>query len=179
MVRENALWRSMYQRCYSEKGYTSYYDVTISPNFRDYSYFYEWCHRQTGFDQKHENGRYWNLDKDLICIGNRRYHEDFCAFLPTEVNNVLNTPNNKGNGVVGVRVVGNNYVVSIKEKEEHPRLLTFKRREAAYCVYKESRENRLRYLAEKWEGLINNRVVNTLRTHTLPTYDILYGEDVL
>ena len=71
------------------------------------------------------------------------------------------------------------YAINIKDKDGRTKQMFFSRREAAYNAYKEHKEFKLRSLADKWEGQIDSRVIHTLKTYSLPTYDILYGEDVL
>lgn len=91
-TREYRLWENMLIRACNSKfkaTNTTYKDVTISENFLDYSYFYDWCQKQEGF-----NNQDWQLDKDLR--SSFLYSEDSCVFLPREVNNLLATIEHKG-----------------------------------------------------------------------------------
>lgn len=50
-TREYELWRGLLRRC-SETWWTNhpaYSGVTCSENFKNYSFFYEWCQEQVGF----------------------------------------------------------------------------------------------------------------------------------
>lgn len=45
IVKEYALWQSMLNRCHSDKYlklYPTYKDCSVSDNFLNYSYFYDW-----------------------------------------------------------------------------------------------------------------------------------------
>lgn len=49
IVKEYALWTGMFERC-SVRGATkcpAYLGCNVSDNFKRYSYFYEWCNKQS------------------------------------------------------------------------------------------------------------------------------------
>lgn len=82
-------WSSMLLRCYDEKfkaRHPTYKDCTCSDNFKQYTYFYEWCEQQKGFNTFDENGAIFELDKDLLFKDNKLYSEHTCVFLPKEIN---------------------------------------------------------------------------------------------
>ena len=88
-VKEYSLWQDMLKRCFSEKAQThrpTYKGCNVSDNFLHYSFFYDWCQEQIGFGKVDENGRYWQLDKDLLFVGNKTYSETACVFVPQEIN---------------------------------------------------------------------------------------------
>ena len=89
VVKEYDLWHSMLERCFSEKLQTrcpTYKGCNVSDNFLNYSYFYDWCQGQIGFGKVDDKGRYWQLDKDLLFVGNKTYSETACVFVPNEIN---------------------------------------------------------------------------------------------
>lgn len=91
LIKEYDLWKTMLRRC-AEKcwnEYPTYAGTTCSENFKSYTFFYEWCQEQVGFGRKDENGKCWNLDKDLLVKGNKLYSEDTCVFVPASINTLL------------------------------------------------------------------------------------------
>ena len=88
-VKEYVLWKDMLKRCFSEKYQTrrpTYIGCSVSDNFLNYSYFYDWCQEQIGFGNIDEKGCSWHLDKDLLFVGNKVYSENTCVFVPHEIN---------------------------------------------------------------------------------------------
>lgn len=85
------VWSRMLHRCTNDChiDHKSYIGTTCSDNFKNYSFFYEWCNKQIGFGNKDENRRSWQLDKDLLIKGNKLYSEDTCVFVPPKMNKLL------------------------------------------------------------------------------------------
>lgn len=78
-------WASMIARCYRTKlkeRHKTYEDCYCSEewkNYQNYSKFYEeYTWKQSG----------WHLDKDLLILGNKKYSQETCVFLPPELNNL-------------------------------------------------------------------------------------------
>ena len=101
ITKEYSLWMNMLRRCYSDKyqkKYPTYEDCEVSDNFKSFEYFYEWCNKQVGFDNKD-----WQLDKDLLIKGNKVYSENTCVFIPVEINLLLTKRDaSRGEHLIGV-----------------------------------------------------------------------------
>lgn len=169
-TKEYALWYNMIQRCYYEKLHTrraTYVGCTVSENFKNYSYFYDWCQKQIGFYCIDGNGRNWNLDKDIVIRNNKNYSEDTCVFVPFEVN--LFFVDNKivrGENPIGIyfyKQTGKyKATCAVNGKAKH--LGFFSTPEEAFSVYKQFKESLCKELATKWRGQIDNRVYDAMMT---------------
>ena len=176
-TKEHSLWRSMLSRCYTERCLLlkpTYRGCSVSNNFKDYTYFYEWCNKQVGFKTYDEKGRMFALDKDLLHKGNKIYSEDTCVFLPMEVNNlIVKSDSLRGDFPIGV--------VYDKERDKYqakmwvdnkPKFLgRYDTIEAAFSKYKQSKEQHIKVVAEKWKGLIDYRAYEALMKYQVEITD--------
>ena len=158
------LWVAMLQRCYGKAYKTSkptYSDCSMSDNFLNYSFFYEWCQGQIGFGKQG-----WHLDKDILFGGNKIYKEDTCVFVPSNVNVFFtNRKNNRGKYPVGVNFhkKTGKYTASCCElngKRKH--LGLFDTPQEAFNVYKPFKESLCKQLALKWKDEIDPRVYEAM-----------------
>lgn len=100
-LKEYEIWKSLLARCYSEYKHQiqpTYKDCIVSENFKNYSYFYEWCQNQTFFNKNN-----YELDKDILIRNNKIYHEDLCVFVPKFINSLfVNSKAKRGLHPIGV-----------------------------------------------------------------------------
>ena len=165
-TKEYVLWCHMFERCYSDaykKKYPTYEVCKVSDNFKSYEYFYEWCHKQVGFNKE------WHLDKDLLIKGNKVYSESTCVFLPVEINSLLTKREAlRGEHLIGVSWCkkANAFKASVnknKGKQEH--LGYFKTEIEAFKAYKEAKESFVKEQANKWKSQIDPRAYNALMNY--------------
>ena len=172
-TKEYALWHSMLQRCYSDsfkKKHPTYEDCEVSDNFKNYEYFYEWCHKQIGFDNQG-----WHLDKDLLIKGNKVYSENTCVFIPSEINLLL-VKNTASRGEYSIGVYWSKtanafkaHVSKNKGKQEH--LGYYKTEIEAFNAYKQAKESFVKEQAEKWKGKIDERAYEALMNYEVEITD--------
>lgn len=165
-------WVNMIHRCYSGK-YKTYEDVTASDNFKNYSYFYEWCLEQKGFGNQG-----WALDKDMIVKGNRQYSESTCCFIPQSINSLMGnrrkTTDESIHLPIGVvwRDHAHKYrayfTPSDSRKQIH--LGYFDTPEDAFEAHKEVKEVEIKRVANEWKGLIDDRVYESLMNWEITPY---------
>ena len=167
-VKEYKLWQNMLRRCFDEKEqtrYPTYRGCSVSDNFLNYSYFYEWCQEQIGFGKVDEKGRSWCLDKDLLFVGNKTYSETNCVFVPHEIN-LFFTDSGKARGEYPLGVYFNkargNFVAYCAVNSKQQYLGYFNTPEEAFAVYKPFKENLCKQLALKWQSEIDERLFNTM-----------------
>ena len=177
ITKEYDLWQSMLTRCYSDsskKKSPTYEGCEVSNKFKSYEYFYEWCHKQIGFDND-GNGNPFHLDKDLLVKGNKVYSESTCVFIPQEINKVLiKCTASRGEHLIGVywskRDKAFKAQVS-KNKGSPEHLGHFKTELEAFNAYKTAKEAFVKEQAEKWKGKIDIRAYNALMNYTVEITD--------
>ena len=167
LAKEYELWKDMLKRCYSDifkKKRPTYEGCEASENFKSYEYFYEWCNKQVGFNNKD-----WQLDKDLLIKGNKVYSETTCVFLPREINSLLiNCTASRGEHLIGVywSKTANAFVARVSRNKgcsEH--LGLFKTELEAFNAYKTAKESFIKEQADKWKDKIDPRAYNALMNY--------------
>ena len=155
-TKEYSLWTSMLRRCYNKTCHTmqpTYLGCKVSDNFKHYTYFFEWCQNQIGFE-----GCDFSLDKDLLHKGNKEYNENNCVFIPIEINNVLTKRQlDRGTFPIGVRKHGKNFQAHCSYNGKVKALGTFTTPELAFNAYKAFKEAYIKELAEKYKDTIDPR----------------------
>ena len=177
-TKEYAHWLGMLTRCYNE-GYQSrqatYKGCSVIGSFIYYEQFYEWCQEQVGYNSNDGKGISFHLDKDLLIKGNKVYSEDFCVFLPIEINTVLTKcTSSRGEHLIGVywNKKDKAFVAQVrKNKGKQEYLGCFKTEIEAFNAYKEAKESFIKEQAEKWKGKIDNRAYNALMNYTVEITD--------
>lgn len=163
VLKEYSIWSHMILRCYSklkQKTSPTYVGCSVSENFRNYSYFYEWCGDQIGFGNIG-----WEFDKDILIKGNKVYSETTCCFVPPEINlTFIKRDKLRGEFPIGVswdrkakrfkaRCVVDGKLYNLANKHTA---------EEAFAVYKDFKESAIKSKAEKFKGMLDNRVYKAL-----------------
>ena len=172
-TREYKLWTHMLQRCYSDKYQKqrpTYEGCEVSDKFKSYEYFYEWCHKQVGFDVKG-----FDLDKDLLIKGNKVYSEDSCIFIPREINTLLTKRTaSRGEHLIGVyyHKRGKVFMAQVnKNKGKQEKLGSFNTEIEAFNAYKKAKEYFIKEQASNWKDQIDERAYNALMNYTVDIND--------
>ena len=162
------LWKNMLKRCYSEVSFKkspSYEQCLTSETFNDYQQFKTWCNSQLGFGNTG-----WELDKDILVKGNKIYSEDTCCFVPKEINLLL-VKHDKGRGdyLLGVDYHKNRKQFRARCSDKH--LGWFNTEIEAFNAYKQSKEDYIKSLANKWKDQIDPRVYEALMKYEVEITD--------
>jgi len=92
-------WYTMLQRCHSEickDRHPTYTNVSMCEEWLSSSKFVDWWKVQ-----RKEDG--WQLDKDLLVVGNKVYSPDTCICVPRWLNNfTTDSAANRGKYMIGV-----------------------------------------------------------------------------
>ena len=172
-TNEYMLWHSMLVRCYSDKSkkkHPTYEGCEVSDNFKNYEYFYEWCHNQIGFGIEG-----FELDKDLLIKGNKVYSENSCVFIPAEINTLLiKCTASRGENLIGVywHKKGKAFVAMVnKNKGRSEYLGLFTTELEAFNAYKQAKESFIKEQANGWKGKIDIRAYNALMSYEVKIDD--------
>lgn len=169
-TKEYTMWKSMLERCYSEKVHVkqpSYIGCTVSDSFKNYTYFHDWAHKQVGFDLLD-----YVLDKDILCIGNKTYSENYCVLVPRKINNLLvSRKASRGEYPIGVSKNGNNYIALCGVEGKQICLGTYNTPELAFNAYKAFKEAHIKELAEKYKDTIDPRAYLALMNYEVNIND--------
>lgn len=176
-TRIYALWSNMHMRASGkntrQQQHQSYLNCTIAPEWYDYDEFHNWVEEHP-FHATKEYGKFYNLDKDLLCKGNKVYSSDMCEFIPFTINVFLTyRKSTKSELPVGVYKNFNKYEASIsnpfQKKSEY--LGLYQSPEEAFHVYKLRKEEFARMLGEKYRGYVTEPVYETLLNYKIDITD--------
>lgn len=162
-TRHYGIWLMLITRCLDDKyksKHPAYKDCTISENFKHYSYFYDWCENQIGFNLDNSF-----LDKDLLIKNNKHYSEDTCVFVPDLINNSLSCyQKNNGEYPMGVtiRKSTGKFRAVLGKYGRKVELGCFSSPNHAFMVYKREKESYIRELAEVYKSEIDPRAYDAL-----------------
>jgi len=77
-----SIWRAMLRRCYYEPERTAWREGdTVADEWHDFQVFAEWLE----YSYPEDGGKY-QLDKDLVIEGNKRYSPEACRFVTQKEN---------------------------------------------------------------------------------------------
>lgn len=155
-TKEYTSWKNMLERCYSEKFLkrkTSYIGCTVSDNFKNYSYFYDWYN-----SQKYKCNDSAELDKDLLVKGNKLYSENTCCLIPPKINAIF-VKKRKNNGLpVGVSKHYNKFYCEASFANGPVKVYGFDTIDDAAKKYKELKELHVKKIAEEFKDLLEPKV---------------------
>lgn len=177
ILKEYSLWNDMLFRCtqkYRDK-FPTYSGCLVSDNFKSYTFFYEWCHRQIGFQKKDENNRSWCLDKDLLVKGNKVYSEDTCIFIPNRINTlIVKCDSSRGEFPVGVywdkRL--KKFISQCNSGTGRQECLGyFNTPQEAFQAYKTFKESLIKDVANEYKEQLDSRVYEALMNYEVNEND--------
>ena len=173
--KEYKLWRSMLERCYSEKYHEkkpTYKACEVCDYWKLFSNFRATVHKMSNFDKSLSEG--WHLDKDILVRGNKVYSAETCCFVPSEINSLLNTNRKLRKelplGVSYIKQDGK-YAACLSTYNKSTTLSVHCTPEGAFLAYKQAKEAHIKEVAEKWKEQIDSRVYDALMNWTVEIDD--------
>jgi len=168
------IWTDMLRRCYDSKyqsKYNTYIDCSVCKEWYNYQNFAKWY--EDNFYQI--DGQKMHIDKDILYKGNKIYSPETCVFTPEEINNLFIKSNKtRGNYPIGVYLNnnGDRYVAgcrNINKKNEY--LGTYDTPEEAFNTYKDYKENVIKRIADKYYGLIPDKLYKAMYNYVVDITD--------
>ena len=161
-------WQDMMKRCYSNKQemlneYPTYIGCEVCEEWKCFANFEKW------FNEHYYEieGTRVQLDKDILCNGNKIYSPDICVYVPVEINQMFKSQINRTVGVeypsgVGKRNTYNKYYAQIGYNKKHFYLGEYDTPQEAYISYLIKKKEILNNLAIKYKKYIDYRVYDKL-----------------
>lgn len=164
------VWKGMMDRCYNLK-----YQETITPTYKNCQVCEDW-HNYQNFAKWYVENKIdeWFLDKDILQKGNKLYAPEYCCFVPYEINNLFTKTNAlRGNLPIGVSLnkqVGK-YTACIHKFGKNYHLGLYSTIEEAFQVYKENKEEYIKYIADKWKERLKPEVYKAMYDYQVEITD--------
>lgn len=162
------LWYNMLQRCYSDKFHEkqkTYVDVIVCEDWLTYSNFERDIVLMKNFDLFLKEG--WELDKDLIWLGSKKYSNDNCCFLPRELNSKFSNVTQLFETDRGVSLLPHGtYRVNVAGvRGESSHVGCYKTKEEAVFVFRKHKSKVLLESLRKYDGIIDERVITSITNY--------------
>jgi hypothetical protein len=155
-------WRSMLLRCYcrnTQQTNPTYIGCTVSEDWHCFNTFAEWFYK----NKFHTYG--YQLDKDILVKGNKNYSAETCSLVPREINTLFNS-REAARGIFsqGVRPYNNSgrFEAKVRQSGVYRPLGVFDTPEEASEAYKAGKEARVKEVALKWKGKIEDKAFQAL-----------------
>lgn len=155
-------WVRMINRCYNEgtqKRQPTYKGCSVDSKWHTYSIFKNWYDAQNNNDLQ--------LDKDIVTKGNKIYGPDYCHFVPSCVNSIINNcTSRRGQFKVGVswNKIMKKYMAYVAKDGKLQYIGNYNTESEAFAAYKIEKEFEIKRVAvrEFQKGTIDQEVYNSL-----------------
>ncbi|MGO4887081.1 hypothetical protein ACJ2A9_04925 [Anaerobacillus sp. MEB173] len=169
------VWASMIQRCYSVKlqeKCPTYKGVTVCDEWHNFQNFAKWYDANI-YDIE---GCRMELDKDILCKGNKVYSPDTCVFVPHHINNLfVKRDKLRGDLPIGVKLCSrydNKYEARCSNnKGQRVYIGRYNTPEEAFQAYKEYKEKLIKEVAEEFKGYIPNKLYTAMLDYKVDIND--------
>lgn len=158
------VWANMLTRCYREeysREFPTYKDCTVCDEWLLFSNFAEWA------EDKIKDG--YDLDKDIIKIGNKIYSPDACVFLPKAINYLISGAKRNSKYKTGVHFCKRDKVfrASMSIDSKTTALGTYRDEDFAHKAYVKAKYERLIYMSSKVEDKDIGKLIKTYADNAL------------
>lgn len=165
LMKAKRLWNDMQTRCYNTKlhnRFPEYKGCTICDYWmKDKERFYKWVEENyymIGDEQM-------DLDKDILCKGNKVYSPETCVFVPHTINTLLlNCKRKRGKYPLGVSYERskNRYRASLNVDGKNVKLGYYNTPEEAFLEYKRHKEALIIVMADRYKSKIPDKIYEAM-----------------
>ena len=162
---KHKIWHYMLKRCYDPKHqekHPSYKGCKVEDYLLNFQHMAEWIDK----NYYEVQGEKMQLDKDILCKGNKIYSRETCIFVPQRINSLfVKSDNSRGKDPIGVhpRESGNYQAYCNNGYSGRDYLGTYPTKEEAFQVYKEYKEKVIKETIDSYEGKIPEPFYSKLR----------------
>ena len=173
-IKEVLLWRAMLSRCYSE------YTKSVRPTYKGVCCEDSWLYMSRFISDVSQLHGYenaftddWVLDKDILVKGNKLYSKETCCFVPKEANGCFTLrTQHRGSYPIGVSKKENGrFVARCGHNGKRVVIGTFDTVEEAFDAYRLTKKKEILRLAEKYKGVVDDRVYQALLNYEISIED--------
>ena len=169
--RQYSTWAMMIQRCYKRypnSNNETYSECYVCDEWHNFQEFAKW-YNDNFYQVERE---VMNLDKDIICKGNKMYCPEMCAFVPSRINLLLLKGNKKrGMLPIGVSMSRKTIMMQCCSVNGKNVSAAFETVDQAFHAYKKNKERIIRSEANAYKGIIPSAVYNGLNNYEVNIND--------
>lgn len=154
------VWSGMLRRCYHKMAHVdtpTYKACSVDTSWLNFAEFDAWYNSNI---PPNIDGVIYQLDKDILCKGNKVYSPQHCVFVPDYLNSLLiDSGGSRGNLPIGVSLCDgkvNKYRARLSVKSKMTNLGVYPTSEEAFLAYKKSKEAHVKKIA--LEALDKNHI---------------------
>lgn len=140
-------------RCYRNSNYQG---VSICDSFSTSEKFYLWAKEQIGFDSFDDNGKTWQIDKD-ICGDGSVYSPEVCVFVPAVLNSFY-YDSVEYTQDTGVSIRNNKFVVRTRKKGVRVEICRTESKDIAIKAYQDFKIDYLMELSDRYYNQVDSRI---------------------
>ena len=165
------VWHNMLRRCYDPKFHEkqpTYENCTVCEEWHNFQVFAEWYYKH----YYEVEGQRMNLDKDILCKGNKVYSADTCVFVPQSINALfIKSDKLRGKYYIGVCKKGNKFQAKLNKDNETIHLGAYATPEEAFQAYKTAKEQYIKEVANKYKEQIPHELYQALMNYDVEIND--------
>ena len=162
---EYIIWCGILRRCYDPKFHKkepTYKGCKVEDYLLNFQHMCEWIDK----NYYEIPGEKMELDKDILCKGNKIYSRETCIFVPKRINSLfVKRDNARGDTSIGVdQLSSGNYEVRCNDGYgKRIYLGTYSTEEEAFQIYKKYKEKVIKETIDSYEGKIPEPFYSRLR----------------